>query len=155
MAHAPPALWSNDLSLPEGGPRCNLGSAAPLGWLVFYVWRRKMRARLEPKGSRVRVSRWCTFKESRSRKWKSHSTNPTKIPLVIGFMLSPMYRPDSVFFTFKLRIVFAGRNPPTLPEISSFPRNSKKSVTLSNTATLQGRGRETTHPWGFYTHPFF
>lgn len=80
------------------------------------------------------------------------SGNPTVwIPLVIGFMLSPMYRPHSVFFTFKLQIVFAGRNPPTLPEISSFPRNSKKSVTLSNTATLQDRGRETTHPWGVYT----
>lgn len=67
-----------------------------------------------------------------------------------------MYRPDSVFFTFKLQIVFAGRNPPTLPEISSFPRNSKKSVTLSNTATLQDRGRETTHPGGVHTQiPLF
>lgn len=32
---------------------------------------------------------------------------------------------------------------PTLPEISSFPRNSKKSVTLSRTATLQWRQRKT------------
>lgn len=42
---------------------------------------------------------------------------------------------------FKLLIISSGRNPPTLPEISSFPRNSKKSVTLSSTATLQHRGR--------------
>lgn len=36
------------------------------------------------------------------------------------------------------------RNSPTLPEMSSFAKNSKKSVTLSRTATLQG-GREKPH----------
>lgn len=61
---------------------------------------------------------------------------------VCVFVCSQMSRPDSVFFMFMLLIISAGRNPPTLPEISSFPRNSKKSVTLSSTATLQHRGRE-------------
>lgn len=38
-----------------------------------------------------------------------------------------------------LRRVQVAWNSPTLPEISSFPRNSRKSVTLSRTATLQWR----------------
>lgn len=37
--------------------------------------------------------------------------------------------------------LWAKWNSPTLPEISSFPRKSRKSVTLSRTATLQ-RSRE-------------
>lgn len=168
MICAAPFLWFNDLCLPGGGPRWNLGLAAPLEWLVFYVWRRKMRARLGNK-EKQRVSRWCTFKELNDsrRKWKYYSMSMTKssvAPAVIVhhcatetegkaktaeatrfvsvFICSQMSRPDSVFFMFMLLIISAGRNPPTLPEISSFPRNSKKSVTLSSTATLQHRGRE-------------
>lgn len=70
-------LWFNDLCLPGGGPRWNLGSAAPLEWLVFYVWRRKMRAHLGNK-EKQRVSRWCTFKELNDSRRKYDSMSVTK-----------------------------------------------------------------------------
>lgn len=63
--------------------------------------------------------------------------------------------PDCPHFSFALmpRVIFAKRNSPTLPEISSFPRKSRKSVTLSRTATLQRERKEkkNTDQWRVYT----